>query len=80
MPEQKWVLALRKASEELKQYLFKNLSSRRAEQIKESMASLKPQPLSKILEAQKEIVQKILDLEKAGKLAIVRNSKTDEFV
>lgn len=73
-------MSLRKTSQEVKDHIFKNLSGRRATQLQESIENLGPQPISKVQEAQKEIVQKILELEKAGKLVIIRDNDPDPFV
>lgn len=80
IPEKTWCLALRKASDELKSHLFSNLSSRRVTQIKESLENQGPQPLSKVTDAQREIVDKILELEKSGKVFISRDNDKDRMV
>ena len=80
IPEKKWSLALRKASDEVKLHLLSNLSARREEQFKEAIESQGPQPLAKVYDAQKEIVDKILELEKTGKVFIVRAGDKDRMV
>ncbi|MDZ4660982.1 MAG: FliG C-terminal domain-containing protein [Pseudomonadota bacterium] len=80
IPEKMWCLALRKANDEVKLHLFSNLSARRVEQFKEAIENQGSQPLSKIQAAQKEIVDKILELEKIGKVFIVRGGDKDRMV
>jgi len=59
IPGKTLALALRKASDTLKEHLYANLSPRAAEALKEDIAALGPQKLSKVEWAHEEI-EKIL--------------------
>jgi flagellar motor switch protein FliG len=61
-------LALRKSSDTLKARIFKAMSSRRVEQIKDNLASAKPAPIAKIEEAQNRIATLAAELITNGKL------------
>lgn len=62
VPQQKLALSLRNASDELKNGLFENMSSRMKQAIIEEIESVGPQKLSKVQETQKEIVKIAKDL------------------
>ena len=70
--QQKMVIALKTAPEELKTKLFKNMSNRAANLLKEDLEALGPTKLSDVEKAQTEIVQKAKDLEAQGKVFISR--------
>jgi len=71
--------ALRGASEELKNYIFKSMSSRAAEMLKEDMEVLGPMRSKDITNAQLETVSVARKLEAEGKLVLTPESE-DEFV
>jgi flagellar motor switch protein FliG len=78
--QQKLVIALKTASEEIRQKLFKNMSQRAATLLKEDLESLGPTKLSDVEKAQGEIVQKCKDLEAEGKVFIARGGEGDTLV
>jgi flagellar motor switch protein FliG len=71
--------ALRGASEELKNYIFKSMSSRAVEMLKEDMEVLGPVKSKEINKAQLEAVAVARKLEAEGKLSLTPEAE-DEFV
>jgi flagellar motor switch protein FliG len=71
--------ALRGASEELKNYIFKSMSSRAVEMLKEDMEVLGPVKTREIHKAQLEAVAVARKLEAEGKLSLTPEAE-DEFV
>jgi flagellar motor switch protein FliG len=71
--------ALRGASEELKNYIFKSMSSRAVEMLKEDMEVLGPVKSKEINKAQLEAVTVARKLEAEGKLTLTPEAE-DEFV
>ena len=63
-------VALKTASEEMKEQVFANLSSRAAEQIKEEIELLGPMRLSDVETVQEQIVETARRLESEGQLSI----------
>ncbi len=74
-----WALALKTASEEVSERIFKNMSKRAAEMLKEEMEYLGPVRLRDVENAQQKIVSIIRRLEEAGEIIVVRGGE-DEFV
>jgi flagellar motor switch protein FliG len=72
--------ALRGASEELKNYIFKSMSSRAVEMLKEDMEVLGPVKQREISKAQLEAVAVARKLEADGKLSLSPGGGEDEFV
>lgn len=70
--EARWVMALRGKNEEFVDQLLKPLAARKAELIKAALKHLGPQPASKVEAAQKEILEKALELESQGQLIFSR--------
>ncbi|MBI5327256.1 MAG: flagellar motor switch protein FliG [Deltaproteobacteria bacterium] len=62
------VLALKVASDELKEKFFKNMSERASEMLKEDMETKGPVKLSEVEKAQQEIVKTVKRLEQEGKI------------
>jgi flagellar motor switch protein FliG len=71
--------ALRGASEELKSYIFKSMSSRAVEMLKEDMEVLGPVKSREIQKAQLEAVGVARKLEAEGKLTLTPETE-DEYV
>ena len=71
--------ALRGASEEVKNYIFKSMSSRAVEMLKEDMEVLGPVKSREIQKAQLEAVAVARKLEAEGKLTLTQETE-DEFV
>ncbi|MGB0453491.1 MAG: flagellar motor switch protein FliG [Bacteriovoracaceae bacterium] len=78
--QQKLVVALKTAPEEVKEKLFKNMSTRAANMLLEDLEALGPQKLSDVEKAQSEIVQKCKELESQGKVFISRGGDGDTLV
>ncbi len=74
-----WALALKAASEELRQKIFENLSQRGAENLKEEMSMLGKVKFSDVEAKQQAIVDVVRRLENAG-LIEVSNGDTERLV
>jgi flagellar motor switch protein FliG len=72
-------LALRGASEELKNYIFKSMSSRAVEMLKEDMEVLGPVRNREVMKAQQEAVAIARKLEAEGKITLGAESE-DEYI
>jgi flagellar motor switch protein FliG len=77
---QKLVIALKTAPDEVKTKLFKNMSNRAATLLKEDLEAMGPTKISDVEKAQQEIVQQLKDLEAKGKAIISRGGDGDAFV
>jgi flagellar motor switch protein FliG len=73
-------LALRGATDELKDRIFGNLSQRVATMLKEEMEFQGPARMSEIEEKQIEVIQTVKKLEEGGLLTIVRGDSNDVFI
>ncbi|KIL39247.1 flagellar motor switch protein FliG [Gordoniibacillus kamchatkensis] len=73
-------LALKVASEEVRDTIFKNMSKRMAETFKEEMEFMGPVRLRDVEEAQTRIVATIRRLEEAGEIIIARGGGDDIIV
>ncbi len=76
----KLLLALKTASEEIRVKIFKNISARAAEMLKEDLSSMGPSRLSDVETAQQEIVNVARRLEAEGKILIARGGSEDAMV
>ena len=74
------VVALKTASEEVKDKILSNMSDRVRDYIEEEMEFLGPMRLSEVEDIQLRVVQKVRQLEEQGQVNIVRGSTDDEFV
>ncbi|BBW96690.1 flagellar motor switch protein FliG [Geobacillus sp. FSL W8-0032] len=74
------MLALKVASEEVKDVVFRNMSARMAETFKEEMEYMGPVRLRDVEEAQSRIVGIIRRLEEAGEIVIARGGGDDIIV
>ena len=74
------VVALKAASEDVKEKILGNMSDRVRNFIEEEMEFLGPMRLSEVEEVQLRIVQKIRQLEEQGQVNIVRDPTQDTFV
>jgi flagellar motor switch protein FliG len=74
------VIALKAASEEVKEKLLGNMSERVRGFIEEEMEFTGPMRLSEVEEVQLRIVQKVRQLEEQGQVQVVRGSGDDQFV
>ena len=73
-------IALKAASEELKDKVLGNISEEVRQKITEEMEFLGPMRLSEVEEAQLRIVQQVRQLEEQGQISIVRGDSDDIFV
>ncbi|MFC0296225.1 flagellar motor switch protein FliG [Geobacillus jurassicus] len=74
------MLALKVASDEVKNIIFRNMSTRMAETFKEEMEYMGPVRLRDVEEAQSRIVAVIRRLEEAGEIVIARGGGDDIIV
>jgi flagellar motor switch protein FliG len=77
---QKLVIALKTAPDDVRLKLFKNMSNRAATLLKEDLDATGPTKISDVEKAQQEIVQQLKDLEAKGKALISRGGEGDAFV
>lgn len=72
-------VALKGVSEDLKSHIFKCMSSRAVDMLKEDMDSLGPMRVRDVAKAQSEIVNALRQLESEGKITL-RSEEDDAFV
>lgn len=80
VPNDKLLLALKTANEEIKNKVFKNISARAAEMLREDLSNMGPSRLSDVEGAQQEIVNIARRLEAEGKILIARGGSEDAMV
>jgi flagellar motor switch protein FliG len=80
VPREQLVLALKTASAELKELMFRNVSQRAAEMIKEDLEALGPVKLKDVEKAQQGIVDLVRKLEGEGKIVIGGGAGGDQLV
>ncbi len=80
VPNDKLLLALKTANEEIKNKVFKNISQRAAEMLREDLSNMGPSRLSDVEGAQQEIVNIARRLEAEGKILIARGGSEDAMV
>lgn len=78
--QNKLVVAMRTAPEDIKQKIFKNMSNRQATLVREDLEALGPTKLSDVEKAQNELITKIKELESQGKAFIARGTDGDALV
>jgi flagellar motor switch protein FliG len=76
----KLVIALKTAPEEIKEKIFKNISKRAADILRDDLAAMGPLRLSDVETAQQEIVNITKRLEAEGKVIISRGGDGDSMV
>lgn len=77
---QSLLLSLKTAPENIKDKIFKNLSARATQMLKEDMEVMPPVKLSEVEKAQASITQLALRLEAEGKIVIAKAGAAEEFV
>jgi len=77
---QEVIKALKTASEEMKEKIFKNLSERAAQMLKEDMEVMGPVKLREVEEAQQSILRTAKRLEGEGKIVLAGKGKEDVLV
>ncbi len=75
-----WAMALKGASEELKEKILRNMSKRAADLLREEMEYLGPVRLSNVEQTQQQIVDIVRRLEDAGEITISNDEKEEQFV
>lgn len=75
-----WAMALKGASEELKEKILRNMSKRAADLLREEMEYLGPVRLSNVEQTQQQIVDIVRRLEDAGEITINNDEKEEQFV
>jgi len=74
------LLALKTANEDIRTKIFKNISARAAQLLREDLESMGPARLSDVESAQQEIVNAARKLEQEGKILIARGGSEDALV
>jgi flagellar motor switch protein FliG len=80
VPNDKLLLALKTANQEIRDKIFKNISQRAANLLKDDLSNLGPSRLSDVEAAQVEIVNVARRLESEGKILIARGGSEDALV
>ncbi len=80
VPNDKLVLALKTAPDEIKQKIFRNMSKRASQLLKDDLDAMGPVRLSDVEGAQQEIVNVAKRLEAEGKIMISRGGEGDALV
>tara|TARA_Y100001958_G_scaffold160005_1_gene165111 strand:+ start:6498 stop:7538 length:1041 start_codon:yes stop_codon:yes gene_type:complete len=80
VPNDKLLLALKTANEEIRSKIFKNISQRAAKLLQDDLANMGPARLSDVEGAQVEIVNVARRLEQEGKILIARGGSEDALV
>ncbi len=80
VPNDKLVMALKTAPDEVKDKIFKNLSKRAGDMLRDELSSMGPVRLSDVETAQQEIVNVAKRLEASGKIMISRGGDSDALV
>ena len=78
VPAEKLLLAMKGAEDTLKEKIFKNMSQRAAEMLRDDLEAKGPVRLSEVEAAQKEILQIARKLAEAGTIALA--GKGEEYV
>lgn len=80
VPNDKLVMALKTAPDDIKDKIFKNISKRAADLLREDLESMGPVKLSDVEKAQQEIINVAKRLESEGKIMIARGGEGDALV
>lgn len=75
-----WAMALKGASETLKQKVFSNLSQRAADTLREEMDYLGPVKLSSVEQVQQQIVDVVRRLQDSGELVIESGEEEEQLI
>jgi flagellar motor switch protein FliG len=75
-----WAMALKGASESLKDKILGNLSQRAADMLREEMDYLGPVKLSSVEQAQQQIVDIVRRLEDSGEISIEAGEQSEQFI
>lgn len=80
VPNDRLLLSLKTANEDIRAKIFKNISARAAEMLREDLSNMGPARLSDVEGAQQEIVNVARRLEAEGKIIIARGGTEDAMV
>jgi flagellar motor switch protein FliG len=80
IPNDQLVLALKGASPELREKIFKNMSQRAAEMLREDLESRGPVRVSEVEAAQKEILKVVRRLAEEGQIMLPSKGGDEGFV
>lgn len=80
VPRDQLVMALKTASEDLRELLFRNVSKRAAEMIIEDLEALGPVKVKDVEKAQQGIVDIVRRLEAEGKIAVGGGGEEDAYI
>lgn len=75
-----WAMALKGASEELKEKILRNMSKRASDLLREEMDYLGPVRLSNVEQVQQQIVDIIRRLEDAGEITLHASEEEEQFI
>jgi flagellar motor switch protein FliG len=75
-----WAVALKGASEEIKQKILGNLSQRASELLKEEMEYLGPVRLSDVEATQQAVVDTVRRLEDAGEISVASGNESEQYI
>lgn len=75
-----WAMALKTASEDLKEKILGNMSSRAAEMLREEMDYLGPVKRSAVEQVQQQIVDVVRRLEDTGEITVAAGDEVEEMV
>lgn len=75
-----WAIALKGASEEIKQKILGNLSQRAADLLREEMQYLGPVKVSDVEAIQQQIVDAVRRLEDAGEIEVAAGKESEQYV
>ncbi len=75
-----WAMALKGASEELKNKILGNMSQRAADMLREEMDYLGPVRLSNVEQVQQQIVDIVRRLEDSGEISMQASEEKEEFI
>lgn len=75
VPRDQLVLALKTASEDLRDLLFRNISQRAAEMLQDDLETLGPTPLKDVEKAQQSVVDIVRRLEAEGKITVASGAE-----
>ena len=76
--QEELVIALKSASEELKEKMFRNMSERAADMLREEMEIAGPTKVSEVIKTQQTICEIAKKLEEEGRIVIIRGD--EEYV
>jgi flagellar motor switch protein FliG len=73
-------LALKAASDELKEKIFANISQRAAEMLRDEIEFMGPVRLQAVQEAQNQVTEAVLRLDEMGQITIARGGEGEEII